>query len=113
MNRFVPRWLARWLSRRRDAWQERHAPEASAHVPMLDCESVMRQLWDYLDSELTTERMEQIRQHISMCKRCYPQYEFERSFVAALAARRRDHPDPDGLRANLLQALQARGLSAS
>jgi hypothetical protein len=62
---------------------------------------------------LTTERMEQIRQHISMCKRCYPQYEFERSFVDALAARRRDHPDPDGLGANLLQALQARGFSAS
>lgn len=84
-----------------------------AHMPMLDCESVMRQLWDYVDSELTPERMEQIRQHISMCKRCYPQYEFERSFVDALAARRRDHPDPARLRASLLLALQAKGLSRS
>ena len=40
--------------------------------PMLDCDSVMRQLWDYLDGELTEDRMEAIRAHLAMCSRCMP-----------------------------------------
>ena len=86
-------------------------PGAMSHAPMLDCESVMRRLWDYLDGELTPERMSQIREHIAMCKRCYPQYEFERSFLGALAARRRQHSDPERLRTQLMVALQEQGFS--
>ena len=48
--------------------------------------------------------------HLEMCKRCYPQYEFERSFLHAIAVRRRTHSDPARLRARLLDALQAKGL---
>lgn len=88
-----------------------HADHPMANAPMLDCESVMRQLWDYLDGELTPERMAQIRAHIEMCKRCYPQYEFERSFLDALAARQRSHSNPERLNRKLMAALHERGLS--
>ncbi len=71
----------------------------------------MRQLGDYVDVELTPQRMDEVRVHIEMCQRFYPQYEFERSFLDAIAARRRTHANPEKLRAQLLEALQAKGLS--
>ncbi len=129
MNRFFPQWFARFVSRwfsrpfrnsgapagahpARGAMPRGAMPQGTiTHAPMLDCESVMRQLWDYLDGELTAERMAAIRAHIEMCKRCYPQYEFERSFLDALAARRRRHSDPERLRTKLISALQERGFS--
>lgn len=83
---------------------------AASGAPMLDCDAVMRQLWDYLDGELTPERTSQIRAHIEMCKRCYPQYEFERSFLDLLSARRREHSDPARLHAKLMTALHERGM---
>ncbi len=105
MKRVIPRWIARWFA---PAGALSNAPMSA---PMLDCASVMRHLWDYLDAELTPQRLDEIRAHVEMCQRCYPQYEFERSFLDAIAARRRTHPDPGQLRAKLLEALQARGLS--
>ena len=104
MKRSVPRWLARVFS------MKDGMPNDAMLAPMLDCESVMRQLWDYVDAELTPTRMEEIRMHIEMCKRCYPQYQFERSFLDAIAARRRTHSDPERLRTELLAALQSKGL---
>ncbi len=78
---------------------------------MLDCDAVMRQLWDYLDAELTPERMELIGAHLAVCKRCYPQYRFERSFLDALAAAREEHPALDHLRRRVMAALRAEGLA--
>ncbi len=105
MKKFIPRWLARLFS------MKGGMPSDPMSAPMLDCESVMRQLWDYVDAELTPERMEEIRMHVEMCKRCYPQYQFERSFLDAISARRRTHSDPERLRADLLAALRSKGLS--
>jgi anti-sigma factor (TIGR02949 family) len=79
-------------------------------MPMLDCDAVMRQLWDYLDGELTQERMEAIHGHLALCKRCYPQYEFERAFLDAVARARREHSNPSRLRDQVMDALRAEGL---
>ena len=76
---------------------------------MLDCDAVMRQLWDYLDGELTPERAEAIRQHIAMCARCQPQTEFERAFLAALRRSQREHSHLEGLRSQLLTSLREQG----
>ena len=105
MKKVIPRWIARWFSPKAER------SNAAMSAPMLDCESVMRQLWDYVDAELTPQRMDEISVHVEMCQRCYPQYEFERSFLDAIAARRRTHSDPERLRAKLIEALQAKGLS--
>ncbi|TFG45744.1 MAG: hypothetical protein E4H41_04265 [Gemmatimonadales bacterium] len=79
--------------------------------PMLDCDAVMRQLWDYLDGELTPERMKQIGAHLAVCQRCYPQYQFERRFLDVLAAARNDHPALDQLRLRVMAALKDEGLA--
>ena len=80
-------------------------------MPMLDCDAVMRQLWDYLDGELTDDRMEAIRAHLSMCKRCTPQAEFERAFLRAVAQARQEHSNPAGIAHRVREALTARGYS--
>ena len=77
---------------------------------MLDCETVMQQLWDYLDEELSPDRMAAIRQHLAMCARCYPQYEFEQSFLTALDRAKQEHSDPAGLRDRVAASLRAEGM---
>lgn len=77
---------------------------------MLDCEAVMRQLWDFLDAELTPQGMREIEAHLAMCQRCYPQFTYERAFLDALAARRTTHPDPERLQRNLMALLRERGM---
>lgn len=79
---------------------------------MLDCTAVMRQLWDYLDGELSATSMDAIREHLSMCQRCQPHAEFEMEFLAALARARREHSNPPALAARVRAALAARGYSA-
>jgi len=81
-------------------------------TPMLDCESVMRQLWDYLDKELTPERMAAIKAHLAMCGRCHPQAEFERSFLRAIARVHADHPDSAGLGERVRASLRLQGFQS-
>jgi anti-sigma factor (TIGR02949 family) len=79
---------------------------------MLTCDEVMRQLWDYLDHELTPERMTEIAAHLSMCNRCFPQYDFERAFLRAVReAAGKGHAAPPPLRERVLTALRAEGLT--
>ena len=79
---------------------------------MLDCDAVMRQLWDYLDGELTPDREEAVRAHLAMCGRCQPQQDFEQSFLRALSASRHEHSRPDLIKARVLTALRAEGFAA-
>lgn len=117
MRRFLSRLFTGWFRRPAQSTSagptpgSAHSRPQGAMAPMLDCESVMRQLWDYLDRELSPERMEALRVHLEMCKRCYPHYEFERAFLDAVAASAREHSDPDRLRLKLVAALRAEGLS--
>jgi mycothiol system anti-sigma-R factor len=55
---------------------------------MISCREVIEELWDYLDGELPSERMEELAAHLAECARCYPQYRFEFAFLEALARQR-------------------------
>ena len=52
---------------------------------MLDCHDVMKRLWAYLDGELPPEAVGEVREHLAVCARCYPQYRFQLAFLAAIA----------------------------
>lgn len=78
---------------------------------IMNCDAVMRQLWDYLDDELTPGREAAVRAHLALCKRCYPQFEFEKAFVRAVAASRRDHPRADEIKTRVLAALREEGFT--
>jgi len=61
---------------------------------MISCQEVITELWDYLDGELPVERAALIADHLAECARCYPQYRFEYSFLAAVARQRAQGPAP-------------------
>ncbi len=77
----------------------------------IDCHSALKQLWDYLDFELTDERMAEVRKHLMVCKRCLPHADFARRFLDALQATRGDTAMPDELRVTVLRHLAESGYS--
>jgi anti-sigma factor RsiW len=64
---------------------------------MIDCHAVMKQLWEYIDGELPAGEAEHVAEHLAMCARCNPQYQFQLAFLASLVrAHARDRgPRPD------------------
>ncbi len=80
--------------------------------PMLDCEAVMKQLWDYLDGELTPDRLKVIEAHVQLCQACTPHVEFERAFLEALRVARAHQAVDASLRDRVLGRLRSMGYSA-
>lgn len=75
-------------------------------APMLDCDAVMRQLWDYLDRELTPDTMMAIHRHLDMCRQCRPHAAYRRAFEAAVAGARIEAGNTDALRDRIRTALR-------
>jgi anti-sigma factor (TIGR02949 family) len=73
----------------------------------------MRQLFDYLDGELTGERMAAVRDHARACRSCYPHYDFEKLLLETLGELREKSPAPGELRARVMAALEKDGLGRS
>lgn len=80
-------------------------------TPDPDCVAAVRQLWDFLDDELTDERMAAVREHLRDCSACLPHAEFGERFLAALHETREDRTCPAVVRARVLEALRAAGLT--
>ena len=47
----------------------------------IDCQSAIKELWDYLDDELPAERTAQIRAHLASCTGCETHVQFCRAFL--------------------------------
>ena len=77
---------------------------------MLDCDAVMRQLWEFLDGELPPDRIAMVAAHVRLCDRCGPHAEFERTFKAALRAAHRNGGAPASLGRRVRDALRAQEL---
>ena len=79
----------------------------------IDCRTAVQKLWDYLDKELTPERMEEVRRHLERCGDCLPHEEYGRVFLAALSSTKQsDARAPDTLRHKVMQSLRAAGFNA-
>ena len=76
-----------------------------------ECSDVLGQLWEYLDEELTPERMVAVRAHLERCAGCYPEYDFERIFLEAVAATGKQRCASDKLRARILDQLRQAGFT--
>jgi anti-sigma factor RsiW len=48
----------------------------------ISCHDVVRDLWDFLDSELDATRWTAIREHLATCEGCRSHVEFCRAFLA-------------------------------
>ena len=85
----------------------------SDDTPMLDCRSAMQQLWDYVDGELTAERMTAVKRHLDACANCHPHAEFAERFLAALHQTREDRGCPQDVRAKVMASLRDAGMRLS
>lgn len=79
-------------------------------TPRLDCRSAMQQLWDYVDGELTADRMKAVERHLAECAGCHPHAEFAERFLAALHQTRTDRSCPAEVRAKVMATLQEAGM---
>lgn len=80
-------------------------------MPMMDCEQALAQLFDFLDHELTPERMQLIEQHLAGCTCCFELAQFEERFLVALQGIREDRPCPHEVRRRVLASLEAAGFT--
>jgi anti-sigma factor (TIGR02949 family) len=84
----------------------------SDEQPRADCRGAMRQLWDYLDQELTDERMAAVRDHLDSCAGCLPHHDFAKAFLEAIASTRANGGCPPKVRARVLERLRSEGFVA-
>lgn len=72
----------------------------------MDCQQVVQQLWDYLDGELTDEKMTEVRAHLKACKGCFPHFDFEKAFLEAVRKSKEEHAAPDELRRKVMAKIR-------
>jgi mycothiol system anti-sigma-R factor len=74
-------------------------PTLAGPVPVdaaVDCQEAVRELYTYLDGELTEERRVEIKVHLDLCQPCAGAAGFEVELRQVIAQRCRDHV-PDSL----------------
>ena len=80
----------------------------------IDCRTAVQQLWDYLDEELTPERMDDVRRHLERCGSCLPHHDYAPR-VSCRTGRRRETATPGRptpLRHRVMENLRAAGFSS-
>jgi anti-sigma factor (TIGR02949 family) len=82
-------------------------------VPEIDCRAAVTQLWDYLDQELTPDRLEMVRRHLESCERCLPHHDFGKRFLAALKAVRHERVMSSEVRGRVMAKLAEEGFVGS
>jgi anti-sigma factor (TIGR02949 family) len=92
-------------------------PESQSPKPALkggiDCRTALEQLWEYLDGELSADRMEAVRTHVALCAKCYPQYDFEKAFLEAVNTCRQSQCISHRMRGKIMDALSRIGFNSA
>jgi mycothiol system anti-sigma-R factor len=70
-----------------------------------DCADSLKELYTFLDGELTVERRTTIRQHLDGCQDCYEAFDFEAELRMVVSAKCREEV-PDDLRSRVAEALK-------
>ena len=71
---------------------------------MADCNETLRELYLYLDRQLTDEDREHIQHHLDDCSPCLEAYDFEAELRLVVRSRCVDQV-PESLRARIAKAL--------
>jgi len=72
---------------------------------MIRCEDALSRLWEFLDGELPPDGERELQQHLEVCGRCYPQYDFRRAFLEYTRRLVAEHHVPPELRQRLFQRI--------
>ncbi|MCE2941447.1 MAG: anti-sigma factor family protein [Gemmatimonadota bacterium] len=71
-----------------------------------ECLAVVRAMYDYLDEELTAERLAEMQGHLAACAGCREHVEMARCFLARLSALPVDEQDCAALAERVRAALR-------
>ncbi len=74
---------------------------------MIGCHEAMDRVYEYLDGELDPDWTERVREHIEVCKRCYPYFNFERIFLDHIRSRGLGEGRSEELEKRILEALES------
>lgn len=66
-------------------------------VREIDCDAVMRRLFDYLDGEVEIAAEDEIHHHIEECRSCFTRVEFEKQLKSRVRGAGKDAA-PESLR---------------
>jgi anti-sigma factor (TIGR02949 family) len=47
---------------------------------MMPCDQVMDRLWAFIDGELPPDEEQAVREHLEICGRCFPKYDWDRAY---------------------------------
>jgi mycothiol system anti-sigma-R factor len=72
---------------------------------MADCNETLRELYQYLDGELSDADRTHIQQHLDDCSPCLAAYDFEAELRIVVRNRCTDQV-PDALRARIAKAIE-------
>ena len=70
-----------------------------------DCEAALRELYVYLDGQLTVERRTTIKAHIDLCSPCFDTFTFETELRQVVSRRCADEV-PEALRERIADAIR-------
>ena len=76
--------------------------------PKPDCVESLKELYTFLDGELTVERRTHIQHHLEGCQDCYEAFDFEAELKIVVSTRCREEV-PEHLRQRVADALRALG----
>jgi anti-sigma factor (TIGR02949 family) len=79
---------------------------------MMPCDQVIARLWEYIDGELTPDSADRVREHLEICSRCFPQYDFQRAYKE-FALRGAAQPVPPQLRRRVFEMILREEAAAS
>jgi mycothiol system anti-sigma-R factor len=72
---------------------------------MPDCNETLREIYDYLDGELTNDEKAKLRRHLEECQPCFEAYDFEAE-LREVIRKRCTESVPESLRDKVRQALE-------
>lgn len=72
---------------------------------MIRCEDALARLWEFLDGELPPADETAVKEHLDICKRCYPQYDFQTAYFEYTRRIREQEHAPPALRRRLFRKI--------
>ena len=72
----------------------------------MTCREVVEVLWEYIDAELTPERLAEVRAHLELCEPCFTHYDFQKAFLE-FVRKHGNEAAPPALRDRILHRLAA------
>jgi mycothiol system anti-sigma-R factor len=81
------------------------APPANPNTLMDDCEEILRDLYPYLDGELSESARAEIQGHLDDCLDCLHVYDFQAELRLVIAKKCKEQTVPPGLLARVRECL--------